>query len=106
TDILGRIAAQGISEKLGQPFVVDNRSGAGGNIATLAVVTAPPDGYTLLATTCGQIVVSPHTDPSLKFDPMKDLRHITMIGEGDFILAVHADVPASNIREFIALAKK
>ena len=106
TDILGRLAAQAISEKLGQPFVVENRSGAGGNIATLAVVSAPPDGHTLLATTCGQIVVSPHTDPSLKFDPMKDLKHITMIAEGDFILAVHPAVPANTIQEFIALAKK
>lgn len=106
TDVLARLVAQGLSDALGQPFVVENKSGAGGNIATLAVVSAPADGYTLLVTTMGQTVVSPHTDPSLKFDPMKELRHITMIAEGDYILAVHADVPAKNIQEFIALAKK
>jgi tripartite-type tricarboxylate transporter receptor subunit TctC len=106
TDVLARMAAQGLSERLGQPFVVENRSGAGGNIATTAVAGAPPDGYTLLVTSVGQVVVSPHTDPTLKVDPVKDLVHITMIGEGDYILAVHTDVPAKDIHEFIALAKQ
>jgi len=106
TDVLGRMAAQELSQKLGQPFVVENRTGAGGNIATLAVTNASPDGYTLLVTTVGQLVVSPHTDVSLKFNPLTDLRHITMLAEGDLILVVHADVPARNIQEFMSLAKK
>ena len=106
TDVLARLAAQGLSDRLGQPFVVENRSGAGGNIATVAVTSAPADGYTLLVTTVGQVVVSPHTDPGLKVDPLKELVHITMLGEGDYLLAVHSDVPARTIHEFIALAKK
>lgn len=106
TDVLGRLLAQGLNERLGQPFVVENRTGAGGNIATMAVVNAPADGYTLLVTTVGQTVVSPHTDPTLKIDPRKELTHIAMIGEGDYILAVHVDVPVKDVREFIAYAKK
>jgi len=105
SDIIARLLSQGLNERLGQPFVVENKSGAGGNIATSFVIKSPPDGYNLLLTSVGQVVVNPHTDSSLQGDPVKELSHITMIAEGDLILGVHVDVPVTNIQEFIAYAK-
>ena len=106
TDVLARMVAQGLSDKLGGQFVVENKTGNAGNIATTFVAKAAPDGYTLLVSSVGQIAVSPHTDPSMQVDPVKELAHITMIGEGDFVLAINPEVPAKDIREFIALVKK
>ncbi|APW40810.1 hypothetical protein RD110_19520 [Rhodoferax koreense] len=100
-----RLVAPRMSETLGQQVVIENRTGAAGNLATTFVAKAPPDGYTILATSVGQIVVSPHTS-NLPVNPLTDLRHIGMIGEGDQILNINAAVPAQNIAEFVALAKK
>jgi tripartite-type tricarboxylate transporter receptor subunit TctC len=86
--------------------VVENKTGAGGNIATTFVAKSPPDGYTLLVSSVGQTVVSPHTDSTLQVDPLKELAHITMLAEGDLLLGVHTDVPVKTIQEFIAYAKK
>ncbi|MFO1398910.1 MAG: tripartite tricarboxylate transporter substrate binding protein [Burkholderiales bacterium] len=106
TDVLARLDAQGLADKLGQPFVVENKTGAGGNIATTFVAKSPADGYTLLVSSVGQTVVSPHTDRTLQVDPLKDLAHITMLAEGDLLLGVHTDVPVKTIQEFIAYAKQ
>lgn len=104
TDGLPRLYAPILAEKLGQPVVVDNRAGAAGNIATTAVCTAPPDGYTLLASGIGQICVLPHTS-TMSVNPMTDLVHISMLADGDQILNINAEVPAKNYAEFIALCK-
>ncbi|MDO9402532.1 MAG: tripartite tricarboxylate transporter substrate binding protein [Polaromonas sp.] len=105
-DQLPRLIAPAMSERLGQQIIIENRAGAAGNLATTYVAKAPPDGYTILASSVGQIVVSPHTSTSLAINPMTDLKHISMIAEGDQVLNINADVPAKNLAEFIALAKK
>jgi len=105
TDSLPRILSNGMAAKLGQPVIVENKLGAAGNIATTFVAQSPPDGYTLLASSVGQIVVSPFTS-EMAVDPMKDLVHITMFGEGDQYLTISGEVPAKNYQEFVALVKK
>ncbi|MDO9402536.1 MAG: tripartite tricarboxylate transporter substrate binding protein [Polaromonas sp.] len=105
-DNLPRLIAPAMSERLGQQIIIENRTGAAGNLATTFVAKAPPDGYNILATSVGQIVVSPHTSASLSVNPLTDLKHISMIGEGDQILNINAAVPAQTLAEFIALAKK
>jgi tripartite-type tricarboxylate transporter receptor subunit TctC len=104
TDGLPRLYAPVLSEKLGVPVVIENRSGAAGSIATTAVVQSPPDGYTLLASGVGQLVVLPHTS-NMTINPMTDLVHISMLADGDQILNISSEVPAKNYAEFIALAK-
>ena len=105
TDALPRIFAPEMSKILGQNVIVENRVGAAGNIATTFVAQAPPDGYTLLGTSIGQIVVSPHTS-KMQVDPLKDLVHISMFGEGDQYLTIPAEVPAKTYAEFVELVKK
>jgi tripartite-type tricarboxylate transporter receptor subunit TctC len=104
TDGLPRLYAPVLAEKLGTSVVVENKVGAAGSIATTFVASAPPDGYTLLASGIGQIVVLPHTS-NMTVNPLTDLVHISMVGDGDQILNINADVPAKNIKEFIALCK-
>lgn len=105
-DNLPRLIAPAMSERLGQQIIIENRTGAAGNLATTFVAKAAPDGYNILATSVGQIVISPHTSASLAVNPLTDLKHISMIGEGDQILNINAAVPAQTLAEFIALAKK
>lgn len=105
TDALPRLYAPALSERLGVPVVVENKVGAAGNIATAFVAKSAPDGYNLLASGVGQIVVLPHTS-NLEVNPLTDLTHITMVGDGDQILNVAAEVPARNLGEFIAYVKQ
>jgi tripartite-type tricarboxylate transporter receptor subunit TctC len=104
TDALPRLLAPPMQERLGQPVVVENRAGAAGNIATSFVAKAAPDGYTFLASGVGQIVVLPHTS-KLDVNPMTDLEHIAMTGDGDQILNIAAEVPAKDLQAFIAYVK-
>jgi tripartite-type tricarboxylate transporter receptor subunit TctC len=106
TDVLARLTATSLSDKLGQPAIIENKTGAAGNLATEFVSKAPADGYNLLFSSVGQIVVSPHTYTDMRVNPQTDLTHISMIGEGDLILTVNTQVPAQTIQEFIALVKK
>jgi tripartite-type tricarboxylate transporter receptor subunit TctC len=104
TDGLPRLYAPALSERLGVPVVVENKVGAAGNIATTYVAKSAPDGYNLLASGVGQIVVLPHTS-TMEVNPLSDLVHIAMVADGDQILNVAADVPARNLAEFIAYVK-
>ncbi|TCZ66549.1 Bug family tripartite tricarboxylate transporter substrate binding protein [Roseicella aquatilis] len=92
TDTLARRAAQGYSELLGQPFVVENRPGAAGNLATEAVVRAPADGHTLLVANSGQVVINPHTYDRLAFDPMRDLAPVSAMTTGPFLFCANAQL--------------
>ncbi|HEX9466586.1 MAG TPA: tripartite tricarboxylate transporter substrate binding protein [Alphaproteobacteria bacterium] len=104
-DILGRIAAQQLTEALGQQFVADNRPGAGGLIGVDIAVHAPPDGYTLAVSGIASLVVGPVLNPNAPFDPIKDLTHIALLGGPPSVLVVHKDVPVKTVAEFISLAK-
>jgi tripartite-type tricarboxylate transporter receptor subunit TctC len=105
TDIIARMIAPVLSEQLGQPVIVDNKPGANGNISTAFVAGSDPDGHTLLLSSSAQIVYSPNTYKKLPADPITGLRHITMIGEGDFIFVVNSQVGVNSLEEFVALAR-
>jgi len=104
-DFFARVVGTKRAEALGQPVRVENRAGAGGNIAVEAVAKAAPDGYTLLM---GSEIVAINTSlyPKLNYDPMKDLAPITLVGTVPNILIVNPSVPANSVKELIALAGK
>ena len=105
TDVLGRIVAAKLGETLGQQFVVDNRSGAGGIIGTDAVVKAAPDGYTLLFTASAPIAINVTLMKNVPYDPTKDLAAIARIGSTPLVLVVHPSVPVRSVKELISLLR-
>lgn len=104
-DMLARILAPKLSEALGHAWVVDNRIGASGNIATELVARASPDGHTVLMVINTQLTANPSLY-KLPFDVQRDLQPITTLGTSDQMLVVHPSVPAATLKEFIALAKQ
>lgn len=104
TDTAARIIAKKLSENLGQSVVVDNKPGAGGNIAHAHVAKAAPDGTTLLLGSIGPLTIAPHLMP-LSYDPQKDLAPLTMGVSFPNVLVVHPDVKARTLTEFIDLAR-
>ncbi len=104
SDVIGRVVAQWLSERLGQPFVFDNRPGAGSNIGTEMVVRAAPDGYTLLWTTSANAINATLYD-SLSFNFVRDIAPIAGVFRVPNIMEVHPSVPAKTVPEFIAYAK-
>ena len=104
TDILARVIGQWLSERLGQQFVVDNRPGAGGNIATEAVVRAPPDGHTLLLMAPANTINATLYD-KLNFDFIRDIAPVASILRTFYIMVVNPSFPAKTVPEFIAYAK-
>jgi tripartite-type tricarboxylate transporter receptor subunit TctC len=105
SDIAARPLAKGLSEALKQPFVIDNRGGASGNIGTTLVAKATPDGHTLLITSSSPIVINPNVYKSMPFDSQKDLAPITNVLRVPLVLAVHPSVPAKNLKELLAWIK-
>jgi tripartite-type tricarboxylate transporter receptor subunit TctC len=103
-DILGRLMAQWLSQRLGQPVMVENRPGASGNIGTEAVVRAAPDGYTLLLVGPAN-AISASLYPNLGFDLMRDIALVAGITREPLVMVVHPSVPATTVPEFIAYAK-
>jgi tripartite-type tricarboxylate transporter receptor subunit TctC len=104
TDIVARITAQSLSERLGQQVIVENRPGAGSNIATQAVITSAPDGYTLL------LVSPPHAINAtlykkLPYNFLEDIVPVAGLADGPNVMEVHPSVPAKSVAEFIAYAK-
>jgi len=104
TDIVARIVAQKLSERLGQQVIVDNRPGAGSNIGTEMVAKAPKDGYTLVVATV-QHIVNPFLFPALPFDAVKDFAPVSLMTKAHIVLVVNPQVPAQNVKELIAYAK-
>ena len=104
TDTVSRALAPTMAEALGQPIIVDNRPGAGGNIGAAEVAKAAPDGYTVLLA-ASTVAVNATLMPSLPFDPLKDFASVVLLLENQSLLLVHPSSPVSNVREFIALAK-
>jgi tripartite-type tricarboxylate transporter receptor subunit TctC len=105
TDILGRLAAEGLSRELGRQVVVENKAGASGNMAIEYVVKSPPDGYTLMICAGGNLVIKPFLDHSLVFDPLSDLTPVFNVAEAPHILVVPATLPVKDLAGFIAFAK-
>ena len=105
TDTAARIIAKKLSDNFGQSVVVDNRAGAGGNIAHQQIATAPPDGYTILLGSVGPLAVAPHLVKDLPYDPQKDIAPLTMGVVFPNVLVVNPSVPAKTLKEFVALAK-
>ncbi len=105
TDTAARIIAKKLAENIGQSVVVENKAGAGGNIAHQAVAIAPPDGYTILLGSVGPLAVAPHLIAKLPYDPLKDLAPLTMAVNFPNVLVVHTGVPATTLAEYVALAK-
>jgi tripartite-type tricarboxylate transporter receptor subunit TctC len=103
-DIFARLLGQELSERLGQPFVIDNRPGAGGNIATEAAVRAPADGYTLLLAATTNAISATLYD-KLSFDFIRDIAPVAAIARGPQVLFVNPTVPVRTVPEFIAYAK-
>ena len=104
-DIVTRALASRLTEALGQQVIVDNRPGAGGNIATALVARSNPDGHTLLMGNIGQLAVAPSLYSNLPFDLTKDLAPVTKAADSTNILCLHSAVPATNVQELVALAK-
>jgi tripartite-type tricarboxylate transporter receptor subunit TctC len=106
-DTMARILAQKLSENLGHQVIVDNRAGAGGNVGAEAVAKSEPDGYTLLFTAPGPLVVNQTLfTQGLPFDPAKDFAPIALFATAPIVLMVNPGVPANNVKELIALAQK
>lgn len=105
-DILARAVAEPLAADLGQPVVIENKPGAGGNIGTRMATQAKPDGYTLLLTINGPMVTAPTLyKNTLGYDPLKDLAPITLVGTSPNVLIVPAESSAKNVQEFVAQAK-
>lgn len=106
TDTLARIIAQPLAKRLGQPVVIENRPGAGGNIGADAVAKAPPDGYTLFLGTSGPLSINSSLYSRLPFDPAKDFAPIAAIASAPFVVAVNPKLPARTLGQLIQSARQ
>lgn len=106
TDLVARTVGQRVGEKLGQPVVIENRGGAGGNIGMDAVAKAPADGYTIGFGAISTNALNPHIYKSMAFDPRKDFTAIGLLGTSTIVLEVPASSPIKSVAELIAAAKK
>jgi len=105
TDTTARAISQKLTASLGQQVVVDNRPGVSGNIAAEITVNAPPDGYTVLLSTIAALAINSSLLKKMPFDPIKDLAPVTRAADSTNFLVVHPSVPASSVKDLIALAK-
>jgi tripartite-type tricarboxylate transporter receptor subunit TctC len=105
SDIIARVVAQTLSERLGQHFVVENRPGVSGTLGTGAVVKAAPDGYTLLMEVVTANVMNSTLYPNLAYDFARDIAPVARLGEGPYVMVMNPAVPAETLSEFVAYAK-
>ena len=106
TDVIARVYTQKLSEILGQPFVVENKAGAGGNISAEYVARSAPDGYTLTFSNSATHATNPALYSKIGFDPIKDFTHISLLVSAPNMLAINPKFPINNVAELIAYAKK
>jgi tripartite-type tricarboxylate transporter receptor subunit TctC len=104
-DVTARLIAERLTVSLGQPFVVENRPGAGGSVGAKVVASADPDGYTLMFSTPGPVVVSPLINRNAGYDTLKDLVPVAIVSQSPLLLVVHPSVPARTVKELVAHAK-
>jgi tripartite-type tricarboxylate transporter receptor subunit TctC len=105
-DIITRLIAERLSPALGQPFVVDNRPGAGTMVGSEIAAKAPPDGYTFLAAGSSALAINPHLYRKMAYDPLRDFAPVTHLVTIEFVLAVHPSLPVSSVPDFIKLARE
>lgn len=105
TDVLARMFGQKLAERLGQPFVVENRPGANGNIAATHAAKAAPDGYTLMIGTIGVMSINPYIYKSVGFNPLRDFTPVAQLVSFSNVLVVNPELPINNVQEFIAYVK-
>ena len=105
-DIVARLVAQPLSARLGQPVVVENKPGSGGNIAGELIAHAAPDGYSLLIGPDNLFTINPHLFNKMSFDPLKDIVPVATVQSNALVLAINTKVPANDFKEFIALANR
>jgi len=106
SSLVARSFAAEMEKNLGQPIVIENKGGGGGNLAMQDVAHADPDGYTLIIGHIGSLAVNPYMYEHLPFDTNRDFMAVSLLAKVPSIFVVHADVPAKDLREFVALAKK
>ena len=104
-DVVARIAAEHLTAAFNQQFIVENRPGAGGRTGTESVARAAPDGYTLLAGTAGTLILAPAMYPKLAYSPLRDFSPVSLAATTSYLMVSHPSVPASSVRELVALAK-
>jgi tripartite-type tricarboxylate transporter receptor subunit TctC len=104
-DVLSRAVGERLQKSMGQAFVVENRPGAGGNVGADVVARAEPDGYTLLMSSAGILTINQFLYPQMPFDPEKAFTPITVVADMPMLLVVRNDLPARDVKEFMALAK-
>jgi tripartite-type tricarboxylate transporter receptor subunit TctC len=104
SDTLGRLISVGLTETLKQPFVIENKGGAGGMIGSQQVAKSAPDGYNLVISGVASHVIGPSENPKV-YDPLKDFTHIAMLGGPPIVLAINAQLPITDLKGFIAYAK-
>jgi len=105
TDVVARVLAERLQDRLGQPVAVENRTGAGGNVGVENVVRSAPDGTAILMGTTGTLTINPHLYANLGFNPASDLAPVSMAFATDHVLIVHPSVPAQTAQEFLALVR-
>src|SRR5215467_10797164 len=105
-DIVTRLVAQPLSARLGQPVVVENKPGSGGNIVGELIARAAPDGYSLLIGPDNLFTINPHLFGKMSFDPLKDIAPIATVVSNVLVLAINPNLPAKDFKAFIALAKR
>jgi tripartite-type tricarboxylate transporter receptor subunit TctC len=104
-DLTARAVTPALAQLLGQPFIIDNKSGAGGNIGADAVAKAAPDGYTLLVSTNGPVAINQALYPEMPYDTMRDLAPISLLVTAPQILAVAKELPINSVADFLAYAR-
>lgn len=105
-DIAARLLAQKMTESIGQPVLVENRTGANGNVAADIVAKAAPDGYTLMVAADSLLTINPHVYAKMTFDPLKDLLPVASVASNQFFLSVNPSLPVKTVPELVELAKK
>ncbi len=105
TDVLARVLGQKLSEQMGQPVVLDNRPGAGGNLGLELAARSAPDGYTILLGAVGTLTISQYLYKKLNYDPVRDFQPVSLVASMPNVLIVHPSVPARTLKELVQLAK-
>jgi tripartite-type tricarboxylate transporter receptor subunit TctC len=104
-DTFSRVVAQGLNERWGQPVIVENKTGGGGNIGSDFVAKAPPDGYTLVMGNIGSHAVNPYLIKNMPYDPLKDFQPVAFVLDAEGLLVVNPSVPSKTVTELIAYIK-